>query len=134
MVLPLGRIIAQVVVPLIAVLARAIPAAYSQAIANARRNGVDATQTATSMLRREISKSEALQILNLTEAEATAEAVEKVRHVQRTSSNYYYSTRTTASQAQHLFTAMLAFNCVCRVSLHVPQSWVGTAVVWFCNF
>jgi hypothetical protein len=80
MVLPLGRIIAQVVVPLIAVLARAIPAAYSQAIANARRNGVDATQTATSMLRREISKSEALQILNLTEAEATAEAVEKVCH------------------------------------------------------
>ena len=78
MVLPLGRIIAQVVVPLVAVLARAIPAAYSQAIQNARRNGVDATQTATTMLRREISKSEALQVLNLSEAEVTAEAVEKV--------------------------------------------------------
>ncbi|KAI2494832.1 Pam16 [Fragilaria crotonensis] len=77
MVLPIGRIIAQVIVPLVAVLARAIPAAYSQAIQNARRNGVDATQTATTMLRREVSKSEALQILNLSEAEATAEAVEK---------------------------------------------------------
>lgn len=77
MVLPVGRIIAQVIVPLVAVLARAIPAAYSQAIQNARRNGVDATQTATTMLRREVSKSEALQILNLSEAEATAEAVEK---------------------------------------------------------
>ena len=74
----LGRIIAQIIVPLVAVLARAIPAAYSQAISNARRNGVDATQTATQMLKREISKSEALSIMNLSEAEVTAEAVEKV--------------------------------------------------------
>lgn len=73
----LGRIIAQIIVPLVAVLARAIPAAYSQAISNARRNGVDATQTATQMLKREISKSEALSIMNLSEAEVTAEAVEK---------------------------------------------------------
>jgi hypothetical protein len=79
MVLPIGRIIAQVLVPLVAVIARALPAAYSQAIQNARRNGVDATQTAANILRREVSKSEALQILNLSESEATAEMVEKVR-------------------------------------------------------
>mmetsp|Transcript_30487 Transcript_30487/g.45118 ORF Transcript_30487/g.45118 Transcript_30487/m.45118 type:complete len:131 (-) Transcript_30487:627-1019(-) len=75
--LPLGRLLAQVIVPLVAVLARAIPAAYSQALQNARRNGVDATKTASDMLTRNLSKSEALQILNLTEAEATAEAVQK---------------------------------------------------------
>jgi len=75
--LPLGRIIAQLIVPLIAVIARAVPAAYSQALQNARRNGVDATKTASDLINRQISKSEALQILNLPEAEMTAEAVEK---------------------------------------------------------
>lgn len=126
MVLPLGRIIAQVVVPLIAVLARAIPAAYSQAIANARRNGVDATQTATSMLRREISKSEALQILNLTEAEATAEAVEKVRHVHRTPPLATPQEQRHHKHNTYSWPCQSGFNCVCRVSLHVPQSWAGT--------
>lgn len=77
--LPLGRIIAQVIVPLVAVLARAIPAAYSQAIANARKNGVDGSKAATQMITKHLSKSEALQILNIAEKEAvTAEAVERV--------------------------------------------------------
>mmetsp|Transcript_23077 Transcript_23077/g.26331 ORF Transcript_23077/g.26331 Transcript_23077/m.26331 type:complete len:120 (+) Transcript_23077:69-428(+) len=75
--LPLGKIIAQVLVPLVALVARAIPAAYSQALANARRNGVDATKTASNLINRQLSKSEALQILNLSETEMTAEAVEK---------------------------------------------------------
>mmetsp|Transcript_24408 Transcript_24408/g.40472 ORF Transcript_24408/g.40472 Transcript_24408/m.40472 type:complete len:140 (+) Transcript_24408:487-906(+) len=75
--LPLGRIIAQVIVPLVAVLARAIPAAYSQAINNARRNGVDSSKAVTQVLTRQLEKSEALMILNLVEKEATAEAVEK---------------------------------------------------------
>mmetsp|Transcript_27463 Transcript_27463/g.41584 ORF Transcript_27463/g.41584 Transcript_27463/m.41584 type:complete len:129 (+) Transcript_27463:66-452(+) len=77
MPLPLGRLLAQVIVPLVAVLARALPAAYSQALQNARRNGVDATKTASDILTKQLSKSEALQILNLSEAEATAEAVKK---------------------------------------------------------
>lgn len=79
--LPLGRIIAQVIVPLVAVLARAIPAAYSQAINNARRNGVDASKAATEILTKKLDKSEALLILNIAEKEATAEVVEKVRVV-----------------------------------------------------
>jgi hypothetical protein len=77
----LGRIIAQVIVPLVAVLARAIPAAYSQAINNARRNGVDASSAATQILTKKLSKSEALSILNIAEKEATAEAVERVSFV-----------------------------------------------------
>lgn len=79
MPLPIGRLLAQVIVPLVAVLARALPAAYSQALQNARRNGVDATKTASDILTKKLSKSEALQILNLSEAEATAETVKKVR-------------------------------------------------------
>mmetsp|Transcript_45025 Transcript_45025/g.66858 ORF Transcript_45025/g.66858 Transcript_45025/m.66858 type:complete len:131 (+) Transcript_45025:147-539(+) len=61
--LPLGRIIAQVIVPLVAVLARALPAAYNQALNNARKQGVDAS--AKTMIRKTISKEEALQILNI---------------------------------------------------------------------
>lgn len=76
---PLARVIAQVIVPVVAVMARALPAAYAQALQNARKGGVDATNAGASMLRKKISKSEALQVLNLTEGEATAEAIEKVR-------------------------------------------------------
>lgn len=78
---PFVRILAQVVVPVIAVLARALPKAYGEALRNARKAGVDnasTAATASNMLRRTISKSEALQILNLTEAKATPEAVQKV--------------------------------------------------------
>lgn len=71
---PLARLLAQVVVPLIAVMARAIPAAYAQALNNAKKSG---TATADNVLRKTIARQEALQILNLSETEATAEAVER---------------------------------------------------------
>ena len=74
--LPLGRLIAQVIVPIVAVLARALPAAYNQALQNARRGGGGA-QAAMSLTKK-LSKQEALQILNISETEATAEAVQKV--------------------------------------------------------
>jgi len=75
----LARILAQVIVPVVAVLARALPAAYAQALQNARKAGVDHNEATKSMLRKTISKSEALQILNFkNEKEATAEAIQKV--------------------------------------------------------
>lgn len=73
---PFARILAQLVVPVVAILARALPAAYAQALQNARKAGVD--KEAAVSLRKKISKSEALQILNLSEAEATPEAIQKV--------------------------------------------------------
>ena len=77
---PFARIIAQVVVPLVAVLARALPAAYQQALQNARKAGMDpnTASAASSILRRTLSKQEALQILNLSESEVSMEAVQKV--------------------------------------------------------
>lgn len=80
---PFARILAQLVVPVIAVLARAIPAAYAQALQNARKAGVDASAAdkAQSILRKTMSTSEALQILNLTEKEASAETIRKVSHL-----------------------------------------------------
>ncbi|KAL7438129.1 hypothetical protein ACHAXM_006067 [Skeletonema potamos] len=80
---PLGRVIAQVVIAGVAVLARAIPAAYGAALANARKSGADkaaeeaARKGASFLGKARISKDEALQILNLSEGEATAEAVQK---------------------------------------------------------
>mmetsp|Transcript_29886 Transcript_29886/g.72433 ORF Transcript_29886/g.72433 Transcript_29886/m.72433 type:complete len:142 (+) Transcript_29886:241-666(+) len=77
---PFARILAQIVVPVVAVLARALPAAYSQALQNARKAGVDATEAAAApVFGKRISRSEALQVLNLTEAEAAAnpEAIQK---------------------------------------------------------
>jgi hypothetical protein len=75
---PLARILAQVIVPVVAVLARALPAAYAQALQNAKKQGVNPAQ-ATSMLRKTITQQEAFQILNLSESEASAEAIQKVR-------------------------------------------------------
>lgn len=80
---PIARVAAQAVVAGIAVLARAIPAAYGQAIANARKSGAGAATNAASgeggfMARRVMARDEAMQVLNLTEAECTAEAVQKV--------------------------------------------------------
>jgi hypothetical protein len=77
---PLVRILLQLVVPVVAVLARALPAAYSQALQNARKAGVSGEEAAKSMLRKTLTKSEALQILNLTEKDATVEAIQKVRY------------------------------------------------------
>ena len=73
----LGRIIAQIVVPVIAVLARALPAAYSAAVHNAKKNGVQAAKDPFTKAR--MSRSEAFQIMNLTEQDATAEVIQKVR-------------------------------------------------------
>lgn len=77
---PLARLISQLVVPFVAVIARALPAAYAQALHNAKKAGMDANNPSVkNMLRKTIDKSEALNILNLTETEATVEAVQKVR-------------------------------------------------------
>ena len=78
---PLARLFAQLVVPVVAVLARAIPAAYAQALQNARKSGMDANTAAqaTTFLRKTMTNAEALQVLNLTEQEATAEAILQVR-------------------------------------------------------
>lgn len=80
---PLARLMAQIVVPIIAVLARAIPAAYGQALQNARKSGMDANTAAkaSSFLRKTMTNAEALQILNLSEGEATAEAIVKVSRI-----------------------------------------------------
>lgn len=77
---PLVRLLAQIVIPVVAVLARALPAAYAQALQNAKKAGVDAAPAAGSMLRKTVSRSEALQILNLTEKQAVAspEVIQKV--------------------------------------------------------
>lgn len=73
---PLARVLAQLVVPVVAILARALPAAYAQALQNAKKAGVDGA--AAPLLRKVLTKQEALQILNLREGKATAEAVQKV--------------------------------------------------------
>jgi import inner membrane translocase subunit TIM16 len=76
---PFARVLAQLVVPVVAVLARAIPAAYAQALQNARKSGVSATEAAAPVFGKRISRSEALQILNITEKEAVSpEAIQKV--------------------------------------------------------
>lgn len=76
---PLGRVVAQVVIAGVAVLARAIPAAYGAALQNARKSGVDkaAEKGASFLGKARISKDEALMVLNLSEGEATAEAIQK---------------------------------------------------------
>ncbi|KAL9184134.1 hypothetical protein ACHAXT_002220 [Thalassiosira profunda] len=80
---PLGRIIAQGVVAGIAVLARALPAAYAAALQNARKSGADkaaeeaARKGASFLGKARMAKDEALMVLNLAEGEATAEAVQK---------------------------------------------------------
>ena len=76
---PLLRLLAQIVVPVVAVLARALPAAYAQALQNARKSGVNAAEAAAPVFGKRISRSEALQVLNLTEVEASSpEAIQKV--------------------------------------------------------
>jgi mitochondrial import inner membrane translocase subunit TIM16 len=74
---PIARLLAQVIVPVIAIVARSLPAAYAQALQNAKKNGTAAAASESSLLRKLISRSEALQILNLTESEATVEAVQR---------------------------------------------------------
>mmetsp|Transcript_18297 Transcript_18297/g.50787 ORF Transcript_18297/g.50787 Transcript_18297/m.50787 type:complete len:148 (-) Transcript_18297:132-575(-) len=77
---PFARILAQVIVPIAASLARALPAAYAQALQNARKSGVHAAESAAKtnpVFGKRITRSEALQVLNLAEAEATPEAIHK---------------------------------------------------------
>lgn len=78
---------AQVVVPVIATIARALPSAYQQALANARKAGLDREAAAAAgsaargvggvLQRQRVDKSEALQILNLAEEEATVESIQR---------------------------------------------------------
>lgn len=70
---PFARLLAQIVVPVVAVLARAIPAAYGQALNNARKAGVDATEAAAPVFGKHIPRMEALQVLNITEKEIKAD-------------------------------------------------------------
>uniref|UniRef100_A0A7S3DV35 Mitochondrial import inner membrane translocase subunit TIM16 n=1 Tax=Entomoneis paludosa TaxID=265537 RepID=A0A7S3DV35_9STRA len=76
---PFARVVAQVIVPLVAVMAKALPAAYQQALQNARKSGMNpnTVDAASSILRRTLDKQEAMQILNLSEAEATSEAIQR---------------------------------------------------------
>ncbi|KAL3905940.1 MAG: hypothetical protein SGARI_004228 [Bacillariaceae sp.] len=77
---PIARILAQIVVPVVAVLARALPSAYAQALQNARKAGVDAAEASAPVFGKRITQSEALQVLNLTKEEIAAnpEAIQKV--------------------------------------------------------
>ena len=80
---PLGRILAQGVLASVAILARALPAAYAAALQNARKSGADkaaeeaARKGASFLSKARMQKDEALMVLNLTEQEATAETVQK---------------------------------------------------------
>lgn len=79
---PLGRIVAQVVVPFVMLLARALPEAYAAAVQNAKKNGAQAAKQGESInvfSKSRMSRSEALQVMNIAEEKATAEAIQKVR-------------------------------------------------------
>ncbi|EED89315.1 hypothetical protein THAPSDRAFT_26022 [Thalassiosira pseudonana CCMP1335] len=80
---PLGKVIAQGVLLGVSILARALPAAYASALANARKTGADkaaeeaARKGASFLGKARMSRDEALNVLNLSEGEATVEAVQK---------------------------------------------------------
>jgi import inner membrane translocase subunit TIM16 len=82
---PLARLIAQLVVPAIAIIAKTLPAAYAAALQNAKKSGVadgatDAASKGASFLgRARMSKDEALQVLNLTENDIRSDNVESVQ-------------------------------------------------------
>merc|ERR1711862_200704 len=70
---------AQVVAFGVIVLSRALPQAYAKALQNAKKSGGAAASSASEsiLIRNKLQRSEALQILNLTEEEATIEAIQK---------------------------------------------------------
>lgn len=72
---PIVRVVAQVAVLGISILSRAIPAAYAAAVANAKKNGVQGSSTA--MKKGGMLRSEALDILNITEKQYSVEVVKK---------------------------------------------------------
>lgn len=80
---PLGRVVVQGIMLGVSVMARVIPAAYGAALANARKSGADkaateAAQKGASFLgKARMSKDEALMVMNLSDQEATAEAIQK---------------------------------------------------------
>ena len=80
---PLGRILAQALVGGIAVLARALPAAYAAALQNARKTGADkaaheaAKKGASFLGTARMQKDEALNVLNIAESECTVEAIQR---------------------------------------------------------
>ena len=80
---PLGKVIAQGVLLGVSILARALPAAYASALANARKTGADkaaeeaARKGASFLGKARMSRDEALNVLNLSEGVATVEAVQK---------------------------------------------------------
>lgn len=88
---PLARLIAQLIVPAIAIIAKTLPAAYAAALQNAKKSGVadgatDAASKGASFLGRvRMSKDEALQVLNLTENDIS----DDVESVQRQYDRYF---------------------------------------------
>jgi mitochondrial import inner membrane translocase subunit TIM16 len=75
---PLARLLAQVIVPVIAVVARALPAAYAQALQHARRTGASsAAATTNPFAASKMSLPEAKQILNLTDDVINIELMER---------------------------------------------------------
>lgn len=122
---PFARLLAQIVVPVVAVLARALPAAYAQALQNARKAGVDATEAAAApVFGKRISRSEALQVLNLTEQEAVAnpEAIQKVRS-NRERGFYFFSWKlTTASVGPRLWCKPFRTSHPCNFLTTHPHS------------
>jgi mitochondrial import inner membrane translocase subunit TIM16 len=93
---PIARLLAQLIVPVVSVMARIIPTAYAEALQNAKKAGT----TAENVVRKAISKQEALQILNLSEEEATAEAIErqfekymKANEVQKNTGSFYLQSK-----------------------------------------
>lgn len=68
---PFARIITQLIVPVIASLARAIPAAYGQALRNARATGAasEAAANANPLATKQMPLHEALQVLNFSQLE-----------------------------------------------------------------
>jgi import inner membrane translocase subunit TIM16 len=84
---PLGRIIAQAVILGISIISRALPVAYAQALQNAKKGGATTQQ----ILRKTIAKEEALQILNLSEKQLTAEAIQKVKENNKEFSHVFHT-------------------------------------------
>jgi import inner membrane translocase subunit TIM16 len=84
---PFARLIAQLIVPAIAIIAKTLPAAYAAALQNARKSGVAAEGGATAeaamnkgasfLGRARMSKDEALQVLNLNEHDCNVESVQR---------------------------------------------------------
>mmetsp|Transcript_12044 Transcript_12044/g.21888 ORF Transcript_12044/g.21888 Transcript_12044/m.21888 type:complete len:134 (-) Transcript_12044:350-751(-) len=76
---PVAKMVIQAVILGVSILSRALPAAYAAALQNAKKSGASAaTDSASVMGRKMISRDEALLVLNLREAKVvTPEAIQK---------------------------------------------------------